>query len=212
MAPIKKSSHKNAVRSRQLIKTAFAELLNEKDMNKITVTDIVTRANISRGTFYAHYLDVYDLYAAIQTNMLEAIDDLLGELGIRNVILDPTEAITRALVFLEKNKSYYRLFVTSSNGERLMSRIFNRLEDLMSEELKDMVPAESLDDVMVYLAFALGGLQSVTVHWIEGRLNVSAVVCAKSINNAYLNMRPEVLNVLADENKNDTEDDTAEEE
>ena len=59
-----KSTHKNAVRSRQMIKKAFAEMLNEKDIAKITVTDIVEKAGISRGTFYAHYMDVYDLYNA----------------------------------------------------------------------------------------------------------------------------------------------------
>lgn len=200
MAAIKKSSHKNATRSRMLIKTAFAELLNEKDINKITVTDIVDRANISRGTFYAHYLDVYDLYAAIQTNMIEAIDELLDELGTKNVILDPTEAMTRALTFLEKNKDYYRLFVTSSNGERLQSRIIGRLEDNFTAELKEMIPAEDFNDVMCYLAFILGGIQTVTVHWLENRLPVSAQTLAAHLSDAYTNVRPAIIKRLAEEN------------
>jgi AcrR family transcriptional regulator len=68
-----KSTHKNASRSRHLIKQAYGELLNEKDPAKITLTDIVERANISRGTFYAHYLDVYDLSMAIQNNIIETL-------------------------------------------------------------------------------------------------------------------------------------------
>lgn len=183
-----------------LIKTAFAELLNEKDINKITVTDIVDRANISRGTFYAHYLDVYDLYAAIQTNMIEAIDELLDELGTKNVILDPTEAMTRALTFLEKNKDYYRLFVTSSNGERLQSRIIGRLEDNFTAELKEMISAEDFNDVMCYLAFILGGIQTVTVHWLENRLPVSAQTLAAHLSDAYINVRPAIIKRLAEEN------------
>ena len=201
MAAIKKSSHKNAARSRLLIKTAFAELLNEKDINKITVTDIVDRANISRGTFYAHYLDVYDLYAAIQTNMIEAIDELLEKLGTRNVILDPTEAMTRALLFLESNKDYYRLFVTSSNGQQLQNRIISRLEDNFTAELKEMVPPECLNDVMCYLSFIIGGIQTVTVHWLENRLPVSAGVVAKHLSDVYIKIRPAVIKQLDDENK-----------
>ncbi len=34
------------------------ELIQEKDVEKITVTDIITRADINRGTFYAHYQDI----------------------------------------------------------------------------------------------------------------------------------------------------------
>lgn len=201
MAAIKKSSHKNAARSRMLIKTAFAELLHEKDINKITVTDIVDRANISRGTFYAHYLDVYDLNAAIQTNMIEAIDELLEKLGTRNVILDPTEAITRALLFLESSKEYYRLFVTSSNGQQLQSRIVTRLEDNFSAELKEMVPAEYQNDVMCYLSFIIGGIQAVTVHWLENKLPISGTVVALNLSDAYIKLRPAIIKQLNDENK-----------
>ena len=201
MAAIKKSSHKNATRSRLLIKTAFAELLNEKDINKITVTDIVDRANISRGTFYAHYLDVYDLYAAIQTNMIEAIDELLEKLGTRNVILDPTEAMTRALIFLEGNKEYYRLFVTSSNGQQLQNRIVGKLEDNFTAELKEMIPPEYNDEVMCYLAFIIGGIQTVTVHWLENRLPIPAETVAKNLSNAYISVRPAIIKQLDEENK-----------
>ena len=129
MAVGKKSSHKNAARSRHLIKQAFAELLNEKDMSKITVTDIVERANISRGTFYAHYLDVYDLYTAIQSNIVETLNETLELLGMENIILDPSKAIRAGIDFLDKNKEYYKLFLTSSHGETLTKRIMTLTEE-----------------------------------------------------------------------------------
>ena len=58
MSAEKKSEHKNAVRSKTLIKYAFTQLLAEKELGKITVTDVVEKAGISRGTFYARTLDV----------------------------------------------------------------------------------------------------------------------------------------------------------
>ena len=117
MAREKKSTHKNASRSRFLIKQAFGELLHEKELSKITVTDIVERANISRGTFYAHYLDVYDLYTAIQNNVLETMETGLDTVGIENLISDPTAAINLGMAFLAENKSYYGLFINSSHSE-----------------------------------------------------------------------------------------------
>lgn len=50
--------YKSALRSRKWIRQAFMELLREKEFEKITVTDIVNRADINRSTFYAHYPDV----------------------------------------------------------------------------------------------------------------------------------------------------------
>ena len=50
-----RTQYKSALKSKKLIKNAFSELLQKKDFEKITVTEIVNRAGLNRGTFYAHY-------------------------------------------------------------------------------------------------------------------------------------------------------------
>jgi AcrR family transcriptional regulator len=50
------------IKTRRSIKEAFMELIMMKPVNKITVTELAERAEISKGTFYLHYLDIYDLY------------------------------------------------------------------------------------------------------------------------------------------------------
>ena len=54
-------------RTLQLIKDTFIQLLNEKSFEKITVRDLTSKAQLSRGTFYLHYLDKYDLMDAFLT-------------------------------------------------------------------------------------------------------------------------------------------------
>ena len=60
-----RKEYRSAIRSRRLIHQAFLELLREKPFEKITVTDIVNRADINRSTFYAHYPDVRGLVEAL---------------------------------------------------------------------------------------------------------------------------------------------------
>ena len=43
------------------IEAVFMEFLNEQELSQIRVTDICEKAKINRGTFYANFLDVYDL-------------------------------------------------------------------------------------------------------------------------------------------------------
>lgn len=52
---------KQAVRMRKLIREAFLELLESKPLLKISVGDIVEKADISRSTFYRYYGDVFEL-------------------------------------------------------------------------------------------------------------------------------------------------------
>ena len=58
------------------IRSAFYELLQKTEYEKITVTSICDLAEINRATFYKHYLDVPDLVDKLQ-------DDAVNELGSR---------------------------------------------------------------------------------------------------------------------------------
>ncbi|MZK50928.1 TetR/AcrR family transcriptional regulator [Clostridium beijerinckii] len=53
------------LRTRQLIREAFSDLLQKKGFDSITVKDIAQKASINRATFYAHYEDKYDLLEEI---------------------------------------------------------------------------------------------------------------------------------------------------
>ena len=47
--------------TKRAIAASLKRLLEQKPLNKITVTDIAKDCNISRHTFYYHFRDVYDL-------------------------------------------------------------------------------------------------------------------------------------------------------
>ena len=44
-----------------LIRKSFMELLKNKPIQNISIKEICDKSGISRGTFYAHYTDIYDL-------------------------------------------------------------------------------------------------------------------------------------------------------
>lgn len=52
-------------RSQRAIQTAFLEMLEERDFDSITVKNITEKADISRKTFYLHYVDKFDLLNTI---------------------------------------------------------------------------------------------------------------------------------------------------
>ena len=68
-----KSQYRSALRSKKLIKNAFSELLQKKDFEKITVTEIVNSAQLNRGTFYAHYSNTIDVLEEIENDVSEQI-------------------------------------------------------------------------------------------------------------------------------------------
>ena len=54
-------NNKRRQRSVELIKKTFMEFLQTKELNEITVSDICKKCNLNRSTFYANFVDIYDL-------------------------------------------------------------------------------------------------------------------------------------------------------
>ena len=65
-----------------LIRRAFTTLLRQKPIQSISVKELCELAEINRGTFYAHYTDIYDLRDQIeqemQTDFAKALEPLLS--------------------------------------------------------------------------------------------------------------------------------------
>ncbi|MBQ4094603.1 MAG: TetR/AcrR family transcriptional regulator, partial [Oscillospiraceae bacterium] len=59
--------------SRRRIEAAFVRLLQQKPMDEITVSEICKLAEVNRSTFYANYLDIYDLVDNVQLTMEQMV-------------------------------------------------------------------------------------------------------------------------------------------
>ena len=58
---ISMQQHQKFLQTEGKIKDAVVQLIREKGLVNITVSDIVSQAKINRTTFYRHYLDKHDL-------------------------------------------------------------------------------------------------------------------------------------------------------
>jgi len=65
--------------TKQVIREAFIELMQEQPIEKVTVTRICELADLSRGTFYLHYRDPYHLLECMENEYLEGLERQLKE-------------------------------------------------------------------------------------------------------------------------------------
>lgn len=84
---MERKENRNARRSRRMIRQAFEALLQERGFHKITVTDIVERADLNRSTFYAHYPDIYGIVDEMQEEIIQHNMELFQQIQLRIVKL-----------------------------------------------------------------------------------------------------------------------------
>ncbi len=121
----------SSIKTRNLIKETFANLINEKkQLDKITVTELVNRAKITRSTFYTHYDNIYQVAQEYQLQTIELLcnDDL--KLYSKDDILNYFDNI---FLCLKHNESTYRLLLAAD--ESLL--FLNKLKDIASQKIYD---------------------------------------------------------------------------
>lgn len=170
-----KAEYRSSIRSKNMIKRAFAKLLHEKDISKITVTDIIQEADISRGTFYAHYPDVYGVLEQIETEELDALLALVRNIGVNSIVIEPQKAISLICNYLDNDKEYYRLLVNSRTVTRsFLDRLTALFMERALDELLEQTDINDRENALAYLNFASNGTMFVLFQWLDGSLNMTA--------------------------------------
>lgn len=74
---MEKKTDARVIKTRRLIEATFLELLQDIPFEKLTTTRLIEECLISKGTFYAHFLDKYDLAEQLLDRELELFENLL---------------------------------------------------------------------------------------------------------------------------------------
>ena len=124
-----KCLNSSSKKTRNLIKKTFAELINEKkDLTKITVKELVNKANITRSTFYTHYTNLDEVAKDYQ---FETIELLCSD----NLILTNKEDIlnyfSNMINCLKEHEQTYKLLI--SINESLI--FLDKLKKIASEKI-----------------------------------------------------------------------------
>jgi AcrR family transcriptional regulator len=137
-------------KSRDLLQRALGRLISEKPFSKITVQEIIDRANVGRTTFYAHFQSKEDLFVSGHDGMIEMIVNsfITPEGALRP---EPSPQILRFLSGIDLNRDTY-YFLTRGSGmsdvrqllkERIAAQLAARLHECYRED-ESAIPFEVL--------------------------------------------------------------------
>lgn len=162
------------IKTRQSIKNALLELIKEKNINEISVTDLTTKADINRGTFYLHYTDKYDLINQMENEIIQSIEMKFDTI-IKNELLDFAVSSTIPTFSIEifryfKEHAQFMKCILSPNGDPLFHYKFKKVlenkflhefwSDLIDEDTM-LVPKE------YFFSYVVSAHIGLVRHWLE---------------------------------------------
>lgn len=128
-----KNQNRSSIKTKKLIKTTFAELLKDKkELNKITVSELVERADINRGTFYIHYDSIYGVAEDLEEEILQTLM-VDTEKFISLQQLD--SYFDNVITYLKENENLYRMLLASKEPLIFLEKIRHIINDKLYNTL-----------------------------------------------------------------------------
>lgn len=122
---------KRVRRTKKLLRQALTRLMQQKEFQSITVTDVVREADINRGTFYAHYRDIYDLREKIESEMIDDFCAMLDDIHPNTVPLYPV--LSRAVKYLRENQEIVIGLIGVSGADGFGKKMIHVIEEYLEE-------------------------------------------------------------------------------
>lgn len=166
-----KAEYRSSIRSRKLINQALADLLQEKPLDKITVTDVVRRAELNRGTFYAHYTDIPDVINHVIQDTFSHLRDTVFESPCQ--LMDIPHALLLQLQeVLETDLDFCRKVMTSSASSLLEDQLVKLILDYLIQH-EEKFGFGNHEQYILTIRFCAGGLSNLYRDWFAGKIPVS---------------------------------------
>lgn len=170
----KVSTDRRTIRTKKMIRSALAELIDEKGFLNISVTDLTQRADINRGTFYLHYVDKYDLLEKIENEIIQEIEEETRHLDAVNMM--NIDATNEPLPFMVKLFEYFRensVIIKSILGPKGDPTFDSKIKKFIETNLFEKQKSKNfdVDQALIseeyFIPYILSADLGVIQHWLE---------------------------------------------
>ncbi|NIK68221.1 TetR-like C-terminal domain-containing protein [Paenibacillus sp. BK720] len=173
------------LRTRQLLRDAFIDLLEEMDIEKISVNKLAERATINRVTFYLHYKDIPDMLEKMADDMIEDIHQVLDRSTVKSDSPEVinTTMLVKLLEHIAEHSKFYKIILASHRTTIFTERLLRLLTKLISDGIDKrgnasfVAKANIQKDIAVWYSSA--ALIGTIVSWLRADMPYTPVFLAK---------------------------------
>lgn len=172
------------LRTRQLIRDAFIELLHEFELEKITVNRIAEQATINRVTFYLHYRDIPDMIDRLADDMINEIYAILKDAP--NQPGFNMEIMIKLLEHIAENSKFYKVLLASKSIPVFTERLVKLIADFIVTRMNKLEASSTLNvhkDIAIW--YGSSAIIGTIVCWLRNDLPYTPIFLASQLSELF---------------------------
>ncbi len=165
--------------TRMLLRKALTGLLQQKPIQSITIKELCAAAGINRGTFYAHYTDIYDLLSQMEEEMLADFQDALRPLLDDQEALTPTKITAGIFNCIKENADLCIVTLGPYGDKKFAARLLALGQEHYFQSYTKNFDGASRAQLEYYYAFVSSGCIGLLEKWLHDGMAASAAQVAQ---------------------------------
>ena len=162
---------KNNKRKRESIdkiEKSFINMLQKKEINQISVTDICKDTGLNRSTFYANYIDIYDLADKMREKLEKDFEAQFSENTARDA-----KTMFRHIY---ENQLFYKTYFKLCYDDQHLISIY---------DTKRAAKEHINKNIKYHIEFFRNGLNAIIKLWLAGECQESPEEMAEVLKSEY---------------------------
>ena len=180
---VHKTEDRRVKRTKKILKECLFSLLEEKNIDEITVKELTEAADVNRSTFYFYYKDINDMMIQIQDGIFEVFEKNVVEQQASFITVEDFEGyIYRFLVFCKEHENICKFVISNDPNNNLAKKV----KKTLFEHIPDSTKVFSIDDPKYYITvFGLSAMWETVIQWMYDGMKVSPEKMARFMAMSY---------------------------
>lgn len=167
-----KKIDRRVLKTKRAIYNAFVELLSEKEINHITITDISKKADINRKTFYNYYSNTYEVMEEIENLTVDTFIKRLDTIEFTNMTDFLTEIFSQFTEIINSDLDFFSHLFKTNNRSILIVKIVEAIKEYIRKRIEKEQELD-LQKFNIVADFYIPGILSVYMNWFVNNHNIS---------------------------------------
>ncbi|WP_373212501.1 TetR/AcrR family transcriptional regulator [Ruminococcus sp. 5_1_39BFAA] len=170
----------------EAIYDAFFLILKEKELDKITVSDVIKRAGIVRSTFYNHYENIPALVTAIEDKTIQDMFSLMETFHPKND-REMCKSYFLTICSYAKTNPFLANLLQNPRGNAFFEKTITMLHLYVRKTTQNTSPSRhSKEEYSYMIACAIGSTIGVLHKWAMEKFQAPAEFIAELLTQAFI--------------------------
>ena len=165
-------NNKRRKESQAKIERAFIELLQTREMKQITVSELIKTAELNRSTFYANYIDIFDLADKTREKLENEFSNLFADYDYFN---ERTGAL-KMFTHIKENQFFYKTYFKLCYDDKHLISVYDS---------KRAEKEQINHNLKYHIEFFRNGLNAIIKLWLAGGCRETPEEMAEVLKTEY---------------------------